>query len=67
MGCSSSAHEGYCLVTDYKRRGLPEPDPKLYQNDFEKEAYMTINLLRVDPKSMIPQVKAFKKHKLYQG
>jgi hypothetical protein len=28
---------------------------------------MTINLLRTDPKAMLPIVKAFKKHKFYKG
>ena len=33
------------------------PDAKEYENNFEKEAYMTINLIRVDPKMFVPHIK----------
>lgn len=66
MGCSSS-HEGYNLASDYKARQLPEPDAKFYTCEFEKEAYMAINVFRADPKSMVPHIRVFKKNQNYKG
>jgi hypothetical protein len=68
MGCNSShASHGFDLIQEYQKHNLPMPDPKIYQNDFEKEAYMAINLIRQDPKGMSLHIKDFKKHKFYKG
>ena len=68
MGCNSS-HELPPLefYDNYKRHNLPEADIKILQNEFEKEAFMTINMIRADPKSMVKYVKQYKKHKSYKG
>ena len=39
---------------------LPVPEPSMYENEFEKEAFMTINLIRNCPKEFIPFVKEIK-------
>ena len=54
MGCKSTKPEQFYLETEYKNRNLPILDPKEIENEFEKEAYMIINLLRADPKILIP-------------
>ena len=36
------------------------PDPYALENQFEKEAYMSINLIRHNPKRFIPHVEAIK-------
>ena len=36
------------------------PDHSLFENNFEKEAYMSINLIRLEPKLFIPMVKEVK-------
>eukprot|EP00347_Sterkiella_histriomuscorum_P015476 403356884 len=67
MGCSGSKQHAYNLESEYTRHSLPQPDPLIFQSSFEKEAYQTINLIRVAPKEMIPHIKAIKQHKFYKG
>ena len=68
MGCNQSQNCGtFDLAKEYDRKTLPAPDPKLFQNEFEKEAFMIINLIRADPKGIIPQIRAIKSHSFYKG
>lgn len=60
MGCTQEKQSRFNVEQEYRNRDLPMPDSKEYENNFEKEAFMTINLLRVDPKLFIPQVKDIK-------
>jgi hypothetical protein len=54
MGCSSDKEMRINIEEEYIKKGLPIPDVLDYENNFEKEAYMTINLIRNDPKMFIP-------------
>lgn len=55
MGCGSSKDDIVLdLNEESKKRNLPVPDPKFYENDFERDIYITINLIRSDPKLLIP-------------
>ena len=46
----NSALEGFNLEQQYKDNGsLPFPDPHALENQFEKEVYMSINLIRTNP------------------
>jgi hypothetical protein len=60
MGCKSSRDGCLCLHEDYQRRALPIPGPSTYQNEFEKEVYMMVNLIRADPKGMVPRLRKIK-------
>lgn len=65
MGCKSSHEESN--EDHFRRLNLPEPDATAYQSEFEKDAFITISLIRADPKSMAKHFKAFKNHRMYTG
>ena len=68
MGCSSSKpNQGFDLQGEYAKKNLPVPEQGSYENEFEKEAYQVVNLLRADPKAMIPALKDVKKLPGYKG
>ena len=52
MGCKSSSHEDLNIEEHYRRLNLPKLDASLYQNEFEKEAFITLALIRADPALM---------------
>jgi hypothetical protein len=55
MGCGLNREAVVLdLNAESQKRNLPVPDPKLYENEFEKDIYITINLIRTDPKLLIP-------------
>ena len=56
MGCTSTKESVVTIEQAYKEKKLPMPEPTDYENEFEKIAYMTINLIREDPKSFIKKV-----------
>ena len=60
MGCENSKKPTFIVEQEYKMKKLPVPDPSMYENEFEKEAFMTINLIRNCPKEFIPFVKEIK-------
>ena len=60
MGCTSSRPEQFNIEEEYRKKNLPMPDATLFENDFEKEAYFTVNLFRADPKLLIKQIKDVK-------
>lgn len=60
MGCSANKEQRLNIEVIYKQKNLPMPDPSHYENNFEKEAFMTINLLRHEPKLFIPQIREIK-------
>ena len=69
MGCSNTkqAPQG-SLLEQYSAAGLVQPWSGEYQNDFEKQIYMAINLCRHDPKRFVPHVrKVYKDHPLLAG
>jgi hypothetical protein len=60
MGCSATKQVTLNIEEEYKSKGLPMPDTSEYENAFEKEAFMTINLFRHDPKHFLPQIREAK-------
>ena len=60
MGCENSKQPAFIVEQEYKMKKLPVPDSSLYENEFEKEAFMTINLIRDNPKEFIPFVREIK-------
>ena len=69
MGCKNStpAPQG-TLLEQYAGAQLPQPWSTDYENDFEKQIYMAINLCRHDPKKFVPHVRAvYKDHVLLKG
>ena len=68
MGCQQSHNTGgFQLQLEYDRLKLTMPEATIYQNEFEKEVFMTINIIRAEPKAMIPYVRSLKSHKFYKG
>ena len=60
MGCESSKQLAYNVEQEYKMNKLPMPECRLFENQFEKEAFMAINLIRNSPKSFVQFVKEIK-------
>lgn len=58
MGCAKSqeAPQG-TLLEQYSAAGLKHPYSGEFENDFEKQIYMAINLCRFDPKRFVPHVR----------
>ena len=60
MGCANAKPESFSIEEEYLKSSWPMPDPKLFENEFEKEAWLTVNVLRSNPKVLIPQLKEVK-------
>ena len=61
MGCSATkSGSSYNVEHEYKAKKLPMPDGTEYENEFEKEAFMMINLMRHEPKHFIAHIKEMK-------
>ena len=56
MGCSESQQES-TIGEEYARQNLIQPTYSEYENEFEKQLFMAINLCRSNPKSFITAVK----------
>ena len=56
MGCGESTPEP-TIHDQYVAAHLPQPFSADYENEFEKQLFMAINLCRYDPKSFISAVK----------
>ena len=57
MGCSSSDPAQPTLGEEYAKLNMVQPQFSDYENDFEKQCFFAINLLRHQPKSFITSVK----------
>ena len=57
MGCSQTRPPTYNVIHEYTHAKLTVPNSTEYENDFEKEAFMMINLIRHEPKKFITHVK----------
>lgn len=69
MGCSNEkpGPQG-TLLEQYHAANLPQPWSGEYENDFEKQIYMAINLCRHDAKRFVPHVrKVYKEHVLLRA
>ena len=64
MGCSSTKHGSFNVEQEYKTKKLTMPEGYEYENEFEKEAFMMINLLRFEPKRFIAHVKQMRSKSL---
>ena len=60
MGCKAAKPESFSIEEEYRKRNLPMPDVTIFENGFEKEAFFTANVIRADPKSLIPFIKEVK-------
>ena len=60
MGCTSTKHPKINIEQIYKDLMLPPLDQNDYENDFEKQAFMTINVFRHDPKVLLESLKEVK-------
>ena len=66
MGCSSTKGSSFNVEQEYKAKKLHVPDASEYENEFEKEAFLMINLVRHEPKRFIAHVKEMKGKTIYQ-
>ena len=60
MGCANAKPEGFNIEEEFIKSSWPMPDAKVFENEFEKEAWLTVNVLRSNPKVLIPQLKEVK-------
>ncbi len=60
MGCKAAKPENFSIEDEYRKRNLPMPDVSAFENGFEREAFFTANMLRTDPKMLIPYIKEVK-------
>lgn len=56
MGCGES-HPEATIGEEYASQNLIQPGYTEYENEFEKQLFMAINLCRFNPKSFISAVK----------
>ena len=56
MGCGESTPEA-TIGEEYAASNLIQPGYTEYENEFEKQVFMAINLCRFQPKSFISAVK----------
>ena len=61
MGCSASKEGGANLKEQYQAAGLTEPWSNQYDNEFEKEFFMAVNLFRHKPFKFISIIKDLKR------
>jgi hypothetical protein len=50
----------YNVMEEYKKSGLPTLQPSEYESDFELQAFMSLNIIRNDPKAFIKHIEAIK-------
>jgi hypothetical protein len=60
MGCAANKPAQFNIEEEYKNKNLPIPEGNELENDFEKKAFMTINLIRHDPKFFLPMLRGIK-------
>ena len=55
-------------MEQYVAAGMPLPDSSEYENDFEKQIFMAINVFRHEPKRLVPMIKkVYKENVLLKG
>jgi hypothetical protein len=60
MGCGSSKPQSFSIEDEYRKANWPMPEAKIFENEFEKEAWLTVNVLRSNPKVLINHIKEVK-------
>ena len=48
------------MLEETKRLGLPEPDSYIYDNDFERDTLLALNIIRHEPPRFWGQVERVK-------
>lgn len=61
MGCDESKQQ-VSLTEQYVKAGLRMPSVQEYDNEFEKQIYLAINMCRHEPSRAIPSVRTASKH-----
>lgn len=67
MGCKQSSETGMNVDSIWSSKNNPDLNPTLFENDSEKTLFKTINLIRTDPKWLVPFIKNVKNHQKYTG
>jgi hypothetical protein len=60
MGCGGSKPDTFNIEEEFRKANWPIPEAKAFENEFEKEAYLTANVLRHNPKALINHIKEVK-------
>ena len=60
MGCGASKPQGFNIEEEFRKSNWPMPDAKTFESEFEKEAWLTVNVLRANPKALIGHIKDVK-------
>ena len=60
MGCKAAKPDAFNIEEEFRKINMPMPDAKTFENEFEKEAWMTVNVLRSNPKVLINHIKEVK-------
>lgn len=60
MGCKSSKPDTFDIEVEFRNKNLIMPEANKFESEFEREAFMAINIFRNDPRSLIPQIKNLK-------
>ena len=60
MGCGASKPDVFNIEVEFRKTNLPMPDATVFENEFEKEAWLTVNVLRANPKALIPYIREVK-------
>ena len=50
----------FSMLEETKRLGLPEPDSYIYDNDFERDTLLALNIIRHEPPRFWGQVERVK-------
>ena len=60
MGCGGSKPDTFNIEEEFRKANWPMPEAKAFENEFEKEAFLTANVLRHNPKALINHIKEVK-------
>ena len=60
MGCQAAKPDVFSIEEEFRKINMPMPEAKTFENEFEKEAWMTVNVLRSNPKILINHIKEVK-------
>ena len=57
MGCGASKQTEFNLSEEFKTTGMMQPWSEQYENEFEKQVYMAVNIFRSNPPRWVPIIK----------
>ena len=67
MGCGATKEVQEPLAVRYSKTKMPQPYSSDYENEFEKELFFAINMLRSNPRGYIPEVQRVYQKNLVKG